>query len=150
MKNRVHAIPALLAAACLLCLFDTGLARADCQADCVLVNTASDTINPTCNTSGIGTCSLRDALTIVQGFEGWSIRFAIGTGHQTINLTSNLPNILRSGTIDGRTQPGFAGVPLIEIHRADAGSAWRGLHLGQPPLLASAGVAIKALVINCM
>ena len=149
MTSRVRApIPALLLAVPLLVLLDTGFVRADCQADCVLVNTASDTINPTCNTSGIGTCSLRDALIIVQGFEGWSIRFAIGTGHQTINLMSNLPDIIKSGTIDGRTQPGFAGVPLIEIHRADTGSAWRGLHLGQPPFLTSAGVAMKALVIN--
>ncbi len=149
MTSRVRApIPILLLAVPLLVLLDTGFVRADCQADCVLVNTASDTINPTCNTSGIGTCSLRDALIIVQGFEGWSIRFAIGTGHQTINLMSNLPDIIKSGTIDGRTQPGFAGVPLIEIHRADAGSAWRGLHLGQPPFLTSAGVAMKALVIN--
>src|ERR1700730_6169027 len=113
----------------------------------IVVNTASDTINPTCGSVG-GTCSLRDALTLAQGTHGWSINFAIGTGPQTINLMTNLPDIITEGGLDGNTQPGFAGDPLIEIRRSDAGTATRGLHLGQPPAVTQGGVTIRSLIID--
>ncbi len=118
-----------------------------CQANCVLVNDAGDGINPSCNVSGIGTCSLRDAITMVGYLNGFVIQFAIGTGPQRIDLMSNLPGICGSGDIDGRTQPGFAGVPLIEIHSAHA-NAWHGLLIGDPPLLCNGPVTVRSLVIN--
>jgi len=123
-------------------LFAARIASAD-----FIVNDASDVDHGGCGIAPLP-CSLRDALKESQGIDGWSIHFAIGTGPQTINLMSNLPDILDRGTMDGRTQPGYAGVPLIEIHRADAGNATHGVHLGSPPLLTNGGVAIKALVIN--
>jgi Right handed beta helix region len=112
-----------------------------------VVNTTSDTLNPLGCQIG-QPCSLRDAITLSQGAPGWAISFAIGTGPQTISLMSNLPDIITSGGIDGNTQPGFAGTPLIEIRRSDAGTATRGLHLGQPPAITQGGVTIRSLVIN--
>src|ERR1700730_7580846 len=85
----------------------------------IVVNTASDTINPTCGSVG-GTCSLRDALTLAQGTHGWSINFAIGTGPQTINLMTNLPDIITEGGLDGNTQPGFAGDAMAAPRPASA------------------------------
>jgi hypothetical protein len=130
-----------------LCAAAFGIVSRVASAD-FIVTVADDLIHPECDLSGNTPCSLRDALIEAQAVENWSIHFAIGTGHQTINLMSNLPDIGKTGSIDARSQPGYAGVPLIEIHRADAGSATHGLHLGSPPLPTDGGVAIKALVIN--
>jgi hypothetical protein len=124
-------------------LLSARFASAICGNNCLLVNDSSDLTHGSCDFSAIGTCSLRDAITKSNAIQGWSIQFAIGSGHQTISLMSNLPDIITRGTIDGRTQPGFAGVPLIEIHRADAGTATRGLHMTTDGL-----VTVRALVIN--
>jgi hypothetical protein len=43
------------------------------------------------------------------------INFAIGTGQQTISLASVLPSLTERVTIDGTTQPGFTGKPIIQI-----------------------------------
>ncbi len=51
------------------------------------------------------------------------IEFAIGTGQQTIDVLSPLPSITVPLTIDGMSQPGYIGTPLIEINGANAGSA---------------------------
>ena len=99
-----------------------------CSNNCLLVNDASDTIHASCEISGIGTCSLRDAIIKANAFQGWSMQFAIGSGHQTITLLTNLPDIITRGTIEGTTQPGYAGVPLIEIRRSDSGTANHALH----------------------
>jgi len=58
------------------------------------------------------------------------IQFNIGSGHQTINLTSPLPVLTRPVVIDGTTQPGYAGTPLIELNGAGAGAGADGLRLG--------------------
>src|SRR4051794_29469953 len=45
------------------------------------------------------------------------IAFALaGAGVKTINLSNSLPPILYPVTIDGTTQPGYAGKPLIELN----------------------------------
>ncbi len=44
-----------------------------------------------------------------------TIDFAIGSGAQTIGPLSALPGITHSVVIDGTSQPGFAGTPLISI-----------------------------------
>ena len=51
-----------------------------------------------------------------------TINFAIpGAGVQTINLTTNLPTITKTVTIDGFTQQGAVfGSPLIELNASDA------------------------------
>jgi CSLREA domain-containing protein len=44
-----------------------------------------------------------------------NIYFAIGSGAKTIAVPSGLPTITQPVVIDGSTQPGFAGAPLIEL-----------------------------------
>ena len=120
------------------------VASAQCGLSCVLVNDASDTLHPSCSFGGVGTCSLRDALTIGAAP---TVHFAIGSGHQTITLMSDLPD-LAGGTIDGTTQPGYAGAPLIEIHRGDLGTATHGLRKSVPTSSTESPLVVKALVIN--
>lgn len=64
------------------------------------------------NDSGPG--SLRAAIIAANGAGGGTIVFAIGSGVQTIRPESAFPAV-QSATIDGRTQPGYSGKPLIEI-----------------------------------
>ena len=68
------------------------------------------------NTNDAGPGSLRQAILDANANAGPDvISFSIGSGPQRIVLTSQLPIITDPLTIDGTTQPGFAGVPLIEI-----------------------------------
>jgi CSLREA domain-containing protein len=68
-----------------------------------------DNVNPTPG-------SLRAAILSANSTPGVdSISFSIGSGLQTIQPLSTLPTISEGVIIDGTTQPGFAGVPLIEI-----------------------------------
>ena len=98
------------------------------------------------NTSDSGAGSLRQA--IMQVNEDTQpaadmIVFAIGTGQQTIVPLSALPAITHAVIIDGTTQPGYAGTPLIELDGASAGSTANGL------ILSAAGSTVQGLVINC-
>jgi hypothetical protein len=100
------------------------------------------------NTSDSGTGSLRQAITDANGGGAGphTIAFNIpGSGVQTITLSSSLPglNVSSGGvTVDGTTQPGYAGSPLVEI---DCGGA--GLAVFQ---FAASGGTIKGLAIgNC-
>src|SRR5436190_14557255 len=65
--------------------------------------------------SGAGT--LRQAITDANANPGLdTIAFTIaGTGIQTITISSVLPTITSPVIIDGTTQPGYAGTPLIFI-----------------------------------
>ncbi len=67
------------------------------------------------NDSGAG--SLRQAITDANSAsEDSTIDFAIpGTGVQTIELRTLLPAISKPVTIDGSSQPGYSGSPLIEV-----------------------------------
>lgn len=69
-----------------------------------------------------------------------TITFSIGTGQQTINVLSALPDITEAVTIDGTTQPGFAGTPLIELNGGN-------LNLDGLTITA-AGCTIRGLVVN--
>lgn len=51
-----------------------------------------------------------------------AIHFAIGTGAQQITLASDLPAVTGPVSIDGTTQPGYAGTPLITISSQHAGT----------------------------
>jgi parallel beta-helix repeat protein len=77
------------------------------QAATIVVNDSSDTLHSLgCAMSGMGTCSLRDAVTFANANPGSDvIHFAIpGSGVHTITLESDLP--LGGETIDGYSQPG--------------------------------------------
>lgn len=68
------------------------------------------------NTLDSGLGSLRDAVGKANASPGSTIVFNIpGTGVHTITLASALLIEANQTIIDGRTQPGFSGTPLIEI-----------------------------------
>ncbi|HEY9668863.1 MAG TPA: filamentous hemagglutinin N-terminal domain-containing protein, partial [Coleofasciculaceae cyanobacterium] len=76
------------------------------------INFANTNINPIVNTTQQG------------------INFNISNGGaQTIALTSALPTLTPSVIIDGTTQPGFAGTPLIQLNGTNAGVGVNGLTL---------------------
>jgi hypothetical protein len=74
-----------------------------------------------------------------------TISFDLGPAGQqeTIALTSPLPNIINPVDIEGGTEPGFDGAPLVVISGASAGSG-AGLTLAS----GSSGSAIQDLVID--
>jgi hypothetical protein len=104
---------------------------------------AADTFTVT-KTSDSGAGSLRQAITSVNATAGThSIVFNIpGSGVRTISVTSALPAITVPVVIDGTTQPGFSGTPLIELNGS-------GLPIGTTGLVISAGsCTVRGLVIN--
>lgn len=75
------------------------------------------------------------------GFD--EIVFAIGTGPVTIGLASALPTVSDAVRIDGRTQPGYAGTPLVQLSGAGVpGGTANGL------LVSNAAVTILGLSIT--
>ncbi len=66
------------------------------------------------NTEDSGPGSLRQAILDAQADPLSTIVFAIGAGHQRIRPLSPLPP-LQATLLDGRTQPGYAGAPIIEV-----------------------------------
>lgn len=96
------------------------------------------------NTNDSGPGSLRQAIidsNSTPGGEPNVINFSIGTGAQTISPLSPLPTITARVIIDGTTQPGYAGKPIIEIEGSQAGN--------RAGFVISAGFStIRGLVIN--
>jgi hypothetical protein len=89
------------------------------------VDLLSTTVTNT-NDNGLG--SLRQAILAANSNPGAdTIRFSIGSGARTITPLSPLPAITGPVTIDGTTQPGYAGTPLIEINGIQAGAQTVGL-----------------------
>jgi CSLREA domain-containing protein len=87
------------------------------RAAVIVVNDAGDAIHA-CATTGTGTCTLRDAITFANANANTgpdTIGFDIGSGLATIQPSTALPNVTDPVVIDGTTQPGFAGSPLIEL-----------------------------------
>ncbi len=82
-----------------------------------VVNTTDDDSGGDCVTPGT-TCALRRAIFLANMNIGGTttILFNIpGAGVHTIHPLSNFPDISKQTIIDGTSQPGFAGLPLIEI-----------------------------------
>jgi parallel beta-helix repeat protein len=71
-----------------------------------------------------------------------TIDFKIGKGVQTISLVDPLPQLNSTVTIDGTTQPGYSGAPLIVLNGANAGYSSVGLDL------AGSHNVVKGLVIE--
>jgi hypothetical protein len=95
------------------------------------------------NTNDSGPGSLRQAILNADGTPGPSIiTFAIGNGQQTIRPTSALPAITNPVTIDGTTQPGFNGKPIVVLDGSQAGSGTTGL------LIAAGNSTVRGLVID--
>ena len=113
----------------------------------IVVNSSAD------NTTVDGQCTLREAIIAANtnattgdctaGTAGPdTINFAIGSGPQTINPLSALPALTEPATIDGTTQPGFSGTPIIELNGGSAGLSAAGL------TLIANGNTIRGLVIH--
>jgi hypothetical protein len=96
------------------------------------------------NTAASGPGSLQQAMLDAAAASGLdTITFQIpGAGVHTIVPTSALPSINDPVVIDGTTQPGYVGMPLIEINGSSAGADTDGFRV-------SAGnCTIRGLVIN--
>lgn len=93
------------------------------------------------NTNGSGAGSLRQAILDANANPGADmIRFSIASGERSIAPGSALPAVTEAVTIDGTTQPGFTGKPLIEIN---------GKKIVSPGLFISGGNStVRGLVIN--
>jgi Ca2+-binding RTX toxin-like protein len=97
------------------------------------------------NTLDSGTDSLRWAIDQANTNPGAdAIHFNIGGGGvQTISPIGSLPAIVDAVTIDGTTQPGYAGTPLIEIEGSNGGAFSGGLFLGD-----HFGSTVRGLALN--
>jgi uncharacterized repeat protein (TIGR01451 family) len=101
---------------------------------------ATSYIVTTNNDSGAG--SLRDAIDQANINPGADIiSFNLPTGQLKISPLSELPILTDDITIDGTTQPGFAGIPMVELDGTNAGTA-NGLQFD------SVTGSIQSLVIN--
>lgn len=112
--------------------------------ECFQVFDANVLIVTTTADSGAG--SLRQAIITAASIPGADqITFNIpGAGSvHTINLLSQLPDITSEVVINGATQPGFAGTPLIELNGAGAGAGAEGL-----VVKSNTSVTIRSLIIN--
>ena len=133
------AIVKRLGAACVAAMM---LTAAPAAAATVTVNSTGDGSdasagNGSCATSG-GQCTLRAAIQEANASAGTdSITFAIGSGPVTLNVSS-LPAITQPVTIDGTTQPGFAGAPIVEVH-GGSGNGFR---------ISGSNVTIRGFVVN--
>jgi hypothetical protein len=71
-----------------------------------------------------------------------TIDFSIDSGVETISLRSALPTITAAMVLDGTTQPGFAGTPLIVLDGGSAGAGVIGL------TITAGNSAVEDLVID--
>ena len=96
------------------------------------------------NTSASGPGSLQQAILDANAASGLDmISFQIpGTGVHTITPANALPSITDPVVIDGTTQPGFAGMPLIEVNGTNADATSDGLRL------TAGNSTIRGLAIN--
>jgi titin len=79
-------------------------------------------------TADSGAGSLRAAIQSANSDLGPdTIDFNIGSGVQRIHLQSPLPTITTPVSLDGTTQPGFAGTPIIVLDGSTAGPSADGL-----------------------
>ena len=113
------------------------------QADAVTTVVATPIAITVTNTNDSGEGSLRWAIALANANPGLdTIKFNIGTGGvKTITPVSQLPTITEGVIIDGTTQPGYSGTPIIELNGSQAGLA-KGL------ILSTGGSTIRGLAIN--
>ena len=104
------------------------------------VNSNADTNDGACNATP--DCTLREAINAANASLGAdTISFSI-SGVKTITPLSPLPTITDPVTIDGMTQPGFAGTPIIELDGTIVPNGTFGL------LITGGSTTVRGLVIN--
>jgi YVTN family beta-propeller protein len=96
------------------------------------------------NTDNDGPGSLRQAITDANARSGVDrIHFNIaGTPPHSIQPSTTLPTINEPVVVDGTTQPGYAGTPIIELDGSSAGAISWGLWISKGPS------TVKGMVIN--
>jgi hypothetical protein len=103
----------------------------------------------TCD-DGAGHCTLRAALTASARTTGAgpdTINFNIpGTGLHTITLATPLNSIGKPVIIDGKTQPGYAGTPLIVVDGSNLAAGYNGFAFLSPYKPSSCSVSGLSLV----
>lgn len=107
-----------------------------------IVNTTDDVNDGNCDETH---CSLREAIIASNNTDSQArlIGFNIpGQGLHTIQPTSELPTLVRPVIITGKSQPGYANVPIIEIDGSFAGANANGFTLD------GGNSAIRGLLIN--
>ena len=100
----------------------------------------ADTFTVT-NTDDSGDGSLRKAITDANALAGPdTIEFDIpGSGIHTIEVPATpLPTITSPVILDGTTQPGYAGAPLIELHGSNTNGLW----------ITAGSSTVRGLVLN--
>lgn len=107
------------------------------------VTSTADPGDGTCDLVGTSDgCTLREAITAANATVGAAtINFGIGSGAKTINVLTQLDTITETVTINGTTQPGFSGTPLIQVTGPGAGNA-DGL------IINADNCVVRGLVIN--
>ncbi|MDD2990284.1 MAG: cadherin domain-containing protein, partial [Zoogloea sp.] len=94
---------------------------------------------------GDGKISLREAILAANNSAGAdTITFAIDSGPQIIHLSSVLPAINSVIHIEGTSQTGYAGTPLVMLDGAATGAGATGLEFK----LGSSGSSVRGLVIG--
>ncbi len=96
----------------------------------VTFNVSTDDDTPAGSADEVGTLrSAIDQANALPANTPVTIDIAIGTGPQTIELLQPLPTLAVPTTIDGTTQPGYAGKPIIQVDGTQAGSGAIGFSL---------------------
>jgi len=116
-----------------------------------VVNTVTDapdanTADGLCETFTPGECTLRAAIEQANATTGFNaIWFNLpGAGPHTLAISSALPVMTDVVAIDGRTEPDYAGAPVIELNGASAGAGASGLQLYS----GASGSTVHGLAIN--
>ena len=102
------------------------------------------------NTNDAGGNSLREAITNANATPGKDrISFNIpGAGVHTITLNTALPTIVEPVSIDGSTQPGYAGLPVVEITGASIFSPPVSGPSGAGLTITAGDTLVRALAVN--
>ncbi|HWB13392.1 MAG TPA: MBG domain-containing protein [Pirellulales bacterium] len=105
--------------------FSAGLALTPTNPMVLIVNTGSDTPDADC-----GLFTLRQAIVAANAHPGQDvIDFDLPNSDRVIQPQSALPAITDPVIIDGTSQPGYQGLPLVEIDGSQAGAGADGLHI---------------------
>ena len=81
-------------------------------------------------TAAANDCDLRSAIQLSNATAGARDTIAFDVPASTpIQPTTPLPDITDPVTIDGSTEPGYAGVPLVQLDGSSAGAGANGLHI---------------------
>jgi CSLREA domain-containing protein len=136
MNRRIASLCTLVSA---IALVGAPLAAPARAATTFTVNSADDVDDGACDATH---CSLREAISAANANPGVdTIAFQI-SGAPIIKPTTPLPTISDPVVLDGTTQGGFVGSPIVEIDGSNAGSGASGLHI------TAGGSTVRGLVIN--